>query len=69
MSNVEHVSGRLLVGQEEAARLMSVSPRTLYNLRRRGQLRAVRIGTAGVRYDVRDLQKFIEQAKSQADED
>jgi excisionase family DNA binding protein len=55
---------RLLV--EEAARLMSVSPRTLYNLRKAGRLRAVRIGSAGVRYDVADLRAFIERAKREA---
>ena len=58
---------RLLVDQDEAARLMSVSPRTLYNLRRAGRLRAVRIGSAGVRYDVADLRAYIETAKDETE--
>jgi hypothetical protein len=48
---------------------MAVSPRTLDNLRRRGQLRAVHIGTAGVRFDVRDLRQFIESAKDEGNQD
>jgi excisionase family DNA binding protein len=54
---------RLLVDQEEAARLMSVSPRTVYNLRKAGRLQAVRIGSTGVRYDIADLRAFIDEAK------
>jgi len=61
----EGAEDRLLVDEREAARLLSVSPKTIYNLRRRGELRAVMIGSAGVRYDVRDLRVFIDRAKTQ----
>ena len=52
----------LLVDEREAARLLSCSTRTLYNLRKRGELPAIKIGEA-VRYDVEDLREFIERAK------
>jgi len=53
---------RLLLTKDAAAALLSVSPRTLDNLRRRGRLRAVRIGTAGVRFDMRELRRFIDES-------
>jgi excisionase family DNA binding protein len=66
-SHDQGAEDRLLVNEREAGRLLSVSPKTVYNLRRRGKLRAVMIGSAGVRYDVRDLRAFIDQAKEESE--
>jgi len=52
----------LLVSEREAARLLGVSPRTVFTLRKQGHLKAVKIG-ASVRYDVRDIRAFINAAK------
>jgi len=50
------------VSEREAARLLGVSPRTVFTLRKQGHLKAVKIG-ASVRYDVRDIRAFINAAK------
>ena len=55
----------LLVDAAEAARLLAISPRTLWTLTRAGQLPAVRIGRA-VRYAVADLLGWIERQKTRA---
>ena len=56
----------LLVDVPEAARLLTISPRKLWQLTHDGTLRAVRIGRA-VRYDRADLQKFIDRQKGGSD--
>ncbi len=56
------VSGPLLVSAREAARLLSVSDRTLWTLSHNGRLPRVTIGRA-VRYSVDDLQAFIAASK------
>src|SRR5262249_2453712 len=48
----------LLVTKAEAARLLSVSPRTIFEMRRRGELRAVMVCGAP-RYSVAELQDWI----------
>lgn len=53
---------RLLLTPREAAAALSVCEKTLWSLARRGELPAVRIGRA-VRYDVADLQAFINGRK------
>lgn len=50
----------LLVDGREAARLLGLSPRTVWQLTRDGSLLAVRVGRA-VRYSVRDLATFISE--------
>ena len=45
---------RLLVSQREAARLLSISERTLFALRERGELACVRVGPR-ILYSVQDL--------------
>ena len=50
----------LLLNEREAARLLNISPRTLWNLRAAGKIRYVRIAATGVRYARTDLVKFIE---------
>ena len=53
----------LLVDEREARRLLGgLSPKTMFNLRRRGDLTAVKIGSR-VMYDVADLRRFIEHRK------
>jgi excisionase family DNA binding protein len=50
---------RLLVTREEAARLLSVSPSTIDQLRRDGELEVVYIGSAP-RFPVEGLRRFCE---------
>lgn len=52
-----------LIKPGEAAAYIAVSERMLWGLSKAGTIRAVQIGRA-VRYDVRDLDKFIEQSKN-----
>ena len=53
----------LLLSGRDAARLLAVSERTLFTLTREGRVNAVRIGARCVRYDRRDLEKFIQKCK------
>ncbi len=54
--------GVMLINAREAARLLSISGRTLWTLTNTGELPCVRIGRA-VRYDVADLQAWIASCK------
>ena len=56
-------SPALLVPPREAARLLSISERTLWTFTKRGAIPAVKIGRA-VRYDQADLRAFVEQSKA-----
>jgi excisionase family DNA binding protein len=57
----------LLVDAGEAARLLCVSPRTLWGLTApRGDLPAVRIGARAVRYNREDLAEWIARHRSGA---
>lgn len=49
---------KLLLTEREAARVLSLSVRTLFNLRAAGSLPYLRVGTA-VRYDADDLRRWI----------
>lgn len=49
---------KLLVDIPEAARLLSVCPRTVWTLKDRGELPTVRIGRS-VRFRVADLEAFV----------
>ena len=53
---------RLLLPPDEAARSLSISPRTLWTLAHSGQIPFVRIGRL-VRYSPADLQSWIESQK------
>jgi excisionase family DNA binding protein len=55
----------LLVESREAARLLAVSPRTLWSLTARGDLPCVRIGRA-VRYSLADLESFVGRLRAEA---
>jgi excisionase family DNA binding protein len=52
----------LLVSEREAGRLLGVTARTVYELRRRGRLRCVRIG-ARVLYSRAELIEFCAAAR------
>ena len=53
----------LLVNERDARRLLGgLCAKTLYNLRRSGQLPGVRVGSR-VLYDVADLRAFIDRRK------
>jgi len=53
---------RLLVTAREAAKMLSICEKTLWTLTKNGQIPSVRIGAA-VRYDPRDLTRWIDSAK------
>lgn len=55
-----------LLTEREAARVLAVSPRTLWSLRADGQIPHLRIGRS-VRYVPADLLEWIEQRKEQCD--
>ena len=52
----------LLIDKTAACRLLSISPRKLWSLTASGDIPKVRIGRS-VRYDVRDIEAYIEQQK------
>ncbi len=52
-----------LLRPDEAAALLTISPRTLWTLTSEGKIPAVRLGRS-VRYDVRDLEHAIEKMKT-----
>lgn len=52
----------LLLKPVDAAASLSISPRTLWTLTDRGEIRCIRIGRA-VRYDPRDLSAWIARKK------
>jgi excisionase family DNA binding protein len=53
---------RLLVDRLEAAQALGISPGTIDNLRRSGELPSVKIGTRRL-FDMADLRRFIEARK------
>ena len=54
----------LLLNAHEAARLLSISPRSLWTLANRGIVPTVRIGHKMVRWDRADLVALIAKLKS-----
>jgi len=54
---------RLLLTATEAAKLLAISPRSLWSLAARGEIAAVRIGRS-VRYSPAVLREFIEARQS-----
>ncbi|MBN2019295.1 MAG: helix-turn-helix domain-containing protein [Sedimentisphaerales bacterium] len=55
-----------LIKPKEASLYIAISERTLWGLTKAGTIAAVKVGRA-VRYDVRDLDHFIEQSKSRGE--
>jgi len=63
IGNTSPPIGRLLLSVREAAKMLAISERTLWSITApRGPLPCVRIGRS-VRYDLRDLQAFINSRK------
>ena len=54
---------KLLLTEREAAKVLSVSPRTLWGLRAAGEIPCIRLGRA-VRYDPADLAAWISSQKA-----
>lgn len=54
--------GRLLLTEIEAARRLNLSPRSLYTLRKSGQIAYVAFGKSGVRYLPDELDRWIKSA-------
>jgi excisionase family DNA binding protein len=57
----------LLLTAPQAAKLLTVCERTLWELTKRGALPAVRISKRAVRYDPADLARFIHARKQTAE--
>jgi excisionase family DNA binding protein len=57
------VQPMLLTGKQ-AAKVLSISERTLFTLTKAGTIPVVKIGERGIRYDPADLRAWIESAKS-----
>jgi hypothetical protein len=58
----------MLVDEREARRLLGgLCAKTMYNLRRTGDLAGVKIGSR-IMYDVADLRRFIDRQKGAGDE-
>ncbi|MEN1704602.1 MAG: helix-turn-helix domain-containing protein [Planctomycetota bacterium] len=53
----------LLVSEREAAKLLAISPRTLWSLRQSGEIPCIRIGRA-VRYSVAELSAWVDRQAS-----
>jgi excisionase family DNA binding protein len=58
------VDGALLLRSEEAARMLGISLRKLYDLRDDGLIKFVPVGKVGVRYSVAELQRFISETET-----
>jgi len=53
-----------LIDERKAARLLGISPRTLWTLRKSGKIPAIQIGRL-VRYSLEDLNRFVQQNRTQ----
>lgn len=52
----------LLLTETQAAKALSISPRSLWAIRKKGEIPWVSTGRS-VRYDVRDIQSWIDRKK------
>jgi excisionase family DNA binding protein len=52
---------KMMVSAKEAGRMLSLSTRTLYNLRQTGELRAIHVGRS-IRFSVEDIKAWIARA-------
>jgi excisionase family DNA binding protein len=57
-ASIDIEDGKLLLTEREAAKALSVCPRTLWQLRTDGQIPCIRFGRA-VRYDPADLRAWV----------
>ena len=56
--NLPIEAGKLLLTEREAAKALSICPRTLWQLRTDGEIPCIRVGRA-VRYDPADLRAWV----------
>jgi excisionase family DNA binding protein len=54
----------MLLTARQAAKVLSISERTLFSLTKSGSITAVRFGGRNVRYDPADLRAWIDSAKN-----
>lgn len=57
-NKTEEKAPPLLVDIKEAARLLGVSERTVWQLTNDGKLKSIAIGKRGIRYSFKSLQEF-----------
>lgn len=62
MNDSRRLLDQLLVTEQEAARLLGVCGKTIYELRKRGELEFVPVGR-GIRYEVQSLRDWIARKK------
>jgi excisionase family DNA binding protein len=62
MTNDNNTIRRLYLPRD-AAKYLAISERTLWNLTHTQKIPAVHIGRRGIRYDIGDLDAFINKAK------
>jgi len=55
-----------LIKPKDAAGYLAISERKLWSMAKTGAIPAVRLGRS-VRYDIRDIDDFIQRAKGEAD--
>jgi len=55
---------RRLLTAKEACRYLSISDRTLWSMVDSGRLKCVRFGLRNIRYDIADLDAFIQRCKN-----
>jgi excisionase family DNA binding protein len=67
-SNIQVVLQPLAVDEQQAAAMLGISTRTLWDYRRAGEIPIVRIGRL-VRFDVDDLRRFLADKKEIAASD
>jgi predicted DNA-binding transcriptional regulator AlpA len=67
MTTATPPSEKLLLSAREAAERLDISERTLWAITfPRGDLRSVRVGSRGLRYSVKTLEKWIEKREAAA---
>ena len=59
---IEQAPVKLLLTPRQAAAALQLSERTLWELSRRGEIKRLKINSS-VRYDLKDLEEFIEAKK------
>ncbi len=62
-TDADAIGAALLVDRLKAGQALGVSPGTIDNLRRSGELPSVKIGTRRL-FDMADLRRFIEERKA-----
>jgi excisionase family DNA binding protein len=68
MNTIHTKQPSLLVTIKTASQMLQISERLLFAMTKHGTIRSIRVGSRGVRYDPRDLQKWIDDQKPRAKE-